>query len=64
MRISRVVQTPAEVKIDLEGAGIDAPGIAQAMEYMRQVQQDAQRLYDKGTPSRFVAALQKQNQGG
>lgn len=64
MRVSRVVQTPSEIKSDLKGAGVDAPGIEQAMEHMRQVQQDAQRLYDKGTPSRFVAALQKQNQGG
>ena len=64
MRISRVVQTPAEIKTDLKSAGVDAPGIDQAMEHMRQAQQDAQRLYNKGVPSKFVASLQKQNQGG
>ena len=63
MRVSRVVQTPAEIKIDLQTAGVDTSGIDQAMEHMRQAQQDAQRLYDKGTPSRFVASLQKQNTG-
>ena len=64
MRISRVVQTPAEIKADLQSVGVDAPGIDQAMEHMRQAQQDAQGRYDKGVPSKFVASLQKQNQGG
>jgi SOS response regulatory protein OraA/RecX len=64
MRVSRVVKTPDEIKADMKQSGVDASGIEQAMDHMRQAQQEAQKAYNKGVASKFHAHLQAQNQGG
>jgi SOS response regulatory protein OraA/RecX len=47
MRESCVVQSTDEIKADLKRAKIDQDGIEQALEVLRQEQQEAQKAYDK-----------------